>query len=335
MKNVSTLVTGGAGFVGLALVEHLLGQGEAVTVLDVIDVPVDAKQIFSKLPGQLRALRGSVLDRGALNAAVEASRPSAIVNAATVTPDGGRESVDPISVNEVNFNGALNVLEVVRTHRIRLVHLSTSGVYGEIQNRPGFSSPLVDEDVLPGPRSLYAISKTAAEQTVMRYVELFGIDAVVARVGVAYGPWEYETGSRHVFSAPLQLLRLAHVRTEAVISRQSIKDWSYSRDIARGIALLKDAREGLKSRIFNVSGDTAWAISDFAQYLTTAFPGFRFRIAASTSDPAVNATLSKASDRQGLDMARLKRETSYVPAYDPASAFCDYVAWADQTKCWR
>ena len=47
------------------------------------------------------------------------------------------------------------------------------------------------------------------------------------------------------------------------------------------------------------------------------------------------AELSKAADRQGLDVARLKRETGYEPSFSPAAAFADYVAWARRTTCWR
>jgi len=335
MQGDSTLVTGGAGFVGLALMEHLLGQGEDVTVLDVIDVPPDALEIFSRLPGRLRAVRGSVLDPATLREALAESGAPVIVHAATVTPDAAREKVDPVTVNEVNFIGTLRVLEAVRERGLRLIHLSTSGVYGDIQNRPGFGTLPVGEDALPGPVSFYAVSKTAAEQMVARYVALFGLDAVIARVGVTWGPWEYDTGLRHVFSAPLQLLRLAHAGTNAVISRESIKDWSYSRDVARGVALLKDTRGRLNSRLFNVSGDTMWAVTAFAERLAREFPGFGFRVAPTVDDPAVNVTLSKASDRQGLDVTRLKRETGYVPAFDADAAFGDYIAWAARTHCWR
>ncbi len=335
MPQASTLVTGGAGFVGLALVEHLLTLGEHVTVFDIIELPPDAKNLFAGLPGRLDVVRGSVLDRAALDEAVARAQPTTLVNAAAVTPNGPQEKADPMLVNQVNFNGTLEVLEVVRARKLRLLHLSTCGVYGAVQDRPGFWAPVVGEDVLPGPATLYAISKTAAEQTVQRHMELFGIDALIARVGVTWGPWEYGTGSRHVFSAPLQLLRLAHAGREAVISRESIKDWSYSRDVARGIAMLKNAATPLPSRLFNVSGDAMWAISDFARRLTFAFPGFCFRIAQSDSDLAINATLSKASDRQGLDVSRLKRETGYAPAYDFETAFTDYLGWAERTTCWR
>jgi UDP-glucuronate 4-epimerase len=328
-----TLVTGGAGFVGLAIVEHLLARGEAVTVLDVHAFPPDAAELFARLPGKLRVVTGSVLDAKALAAAAEGA--SSIIHAATVTPDAKREVVDPVTVNECNFNGTLAVLELVRRTGQPLLHLSTSGVYGEVQNRPGFRDPLVGEDVLPDPRSLYAVSKTAAEQTVLRYVTLFGITAHVARVGVCWGPWEHDTGMRHVFSAPLQLLRRAHAGQEAVIGRESIKDWSYSRDVAKGVVMLRDARANLKSRVFNVSGDSDWPVTAFADHLKAAFPGFRWRLATAPDASDVNVTLSKASDRQGLDIARLRAETGYAPSFGREQAFADYVAWSRQTTCWR
>lgn len=331
----TTLVTGGAGFVGLAVVEQLLAQGEHVAALDVVDLPPDARELFARLPGRLEAVHGSVLDAELLGATLKRLHPETVVHAATVTPDGAREQADPVTVNEVNFNGTLCLLEALRRQPARLLHLSTSGVYGPIQHRPGFTAPLIGEDVLPDPRTFYAVSKAAAEQTVLRYAELFGIEAVVARVGVAWGPWEYDTGARHVFSAPLQLLRLAQAGRPAVIGRESVKDWSYSRDIGRGVAALANAGAALRSRVFHVGGDAEWPVTDFARKLAAAFPGFAWTIAERPDDPAVNVTLSKASDRPGLDIGRLQRETGYRPAYGFDAACADYLDWAARTRCWR
>ena len=91
---MSVLIAGGAGFVGLNVAEALLARREAVVLFDRAPPPPEALAALGALPGRLDVVEGDVLDpeavRGAL--ALHGRRPEAVVQAAAVTPDAGREA---------------------------------------------------------------------------------------------------------------------------------------------------------------------------------------------------------------------------------------------------
>src|SRR5690606_17536816 len=184
--------------------------------------------------------------------AFDAFEPERIINCAAITPTAVQERNDPRKIFQVNLLAVFNLLELARDRNILLVHVSSSGAFGEIQLRPGFTEPTISEDVLKDPVSYYGISKHAAEQVVLRYAELFGTRILIARVGVVYGPWEYDTGARNIFSAQLQLLRHAMAGREARLERDAVRDFVYSRDVGRAIVALSQA-QSLHSKIFHIS----------------------------------------------------------------------------------
>lgn len=333
MPNVDTLVTGGAGFVGLAVVEQLLLAGESVAVLDIVAPPDEFLSYADTLAGRLTIELADVRAREEVACCLERHAPAAVIHGAAVTPDADRERRDPEPAVQTNLVGTLNLLEALRRGpRRRLVHLSTSGIYGDIAHRPGFHAATVAETVLPDPVTLYAVSKAAAEQTVRRYAALFGLDVVCARVGICWGPWEYDTGLRDPFSVPLQMLRIAKGRGSAVMPRDPRKDWAYSRDVGRAILALKNARTP-PSPVYNVGADEVWPASAWADRLREAFPGFDYRV----GDPPgrTGVEVYGPRDRAPLDVGRLKSEIGFAFRYGHQEAFGDYLDWAASFNCWQ
>ena len=332
MSDTDTIVTGGSGFVGLAVVEQLLLRGESVAIADVIPPPEEFVAHAGTLGGRLAFHPLDVQQGPAVAQLLERLAPRTVIHAAAVTSDAARERRDPDLVVRTNLMGTLNLLEAVRQGPgCRLVHLSTSGVYGDIANRRGFHASAIDEEVPPDPRTLYAVSKAAAELTVRRYAELFGLDAVCARIGICWGPWEYDTGLRDPFSAPLQLLRTAARRGQAALARDAIKDWAYSRDVGRAVVAIKDAGQ-TPSQVYNVGADAVWPISAWAERLRDAFPGFAFALPEPAS-PTIE--LYGPKDRPPLSVERLKSEIGFAFAYDREAAFADYLDWAGRFACWK
>lgn len=333
MPNVDTLVTGGAGFVGLAVVEQLLQSGESVVVLDRIAPPEEFVNLARTLPGRLSCELADIRSRDEVERCLTRHDPRAVIHGAAVTSDAAREGRTPDLVVQTNLAGTLNLLEILRRGpRRRFVHLSTSGVYGDIAHRPGFDAATVEETVLAEPKTLYAISKAAAEQVVLRYADLFGLDAVCARIGICWGPWEYDTGLRDPFSVPLQLLRVASAGGSASLTRDPTKDWAYSRDVGRAVAALKNAGS-TPSRVYNVGADEIWPASSWAERLRAAFPDFDYRI----GEPAGPAPIEVygPKDRPPLDVGRLKTELGFSFHYASEAAFADYLDWASGFRCWR
>jgi nucleoside-diphosphate-sugar epimerase len=327
-----TLVIGGAGFMGLAIVEQLLLTDEPVLVFDTIPLPDDAVRLLKPIGPSLTAVQGSVCDRAALAALFERHPVKRIINCAAHTPTALQEKQDPRVIFEVNQLAVLDILQHARDRNLPFIQVSSSGSFGEIQFREGFDAETIGEDVLKDPISFYGISKNAAEQIVLRYGDLFGVDARIARVGVIWGPWEYATGVRHIFSAQLQMLRLAMKGEHARLGRDSIKDFGYVRDAGAGVVALTRA-QNLRSKVFHISSAVPWTLMAFAEELCRHFPKFTYTIAKSGEAP--NVTVSRAKDRVRLDISRIRDEAGFSPKFDLASSVADYVAWAKQTTSWR
>jgi len=317
-----TFITGAAGFVGLALAEHLLARGEDVVGFDLQRPTAHALDTFAALPGRFHGETGDVRDAAALRAAMQRHRPRRLVTLAAITADARRERAAPQSIFEVNVGGVLAALSAAADVGVgRVLHASSGSAYGA----SGTGREPLREDATPlRPEGLYGISKQAAEAAALRFAALAGLDLVVARLGTCFGPWEADTGVRDTPSAPLQALRLARAGQAAVLPRAGRRDWLYVRDAAAGLAALLDAREHDHS-VYNVAAGFSWTVAQWCERLAARHAGFSWRVA----DPGETATVDyyAAYDRAPMDPARLRQHTDFEPRYDLAAAADDFEEW--------
>jgi UDP-glucose 4-epimerase len=169
------VVTGGAGFIGVSVVDALVGRGDDVVVLD----SGVAAGLGHVQRSDVRLVEADVRDGDAVAAALTGA--AAVVHLAAHTVHA--ESIaDPTLNFEVNVRGTLNVLEAARGRGIRRVVLASSNavVAGH--------GPPTNEDQPPNPVSPYGASKAAAEAYLRAYTHAYGIDGVALRFANAYGP---------------------------------------------------------------------------------------------------------------------------------------------------
>lgn len=152
---MAVLVTGGAGFVGLNLVEALLARGREVVVFGREKVPAAALAAFAPLPGRLVGLQGDVRDAAALRAVFASHAIEAVFPFAAVTSGPAREAEDPESVLQVNLLGTLATLRAARDAGVRRVVIpSSTAAYGA----SFYTQPLMREEDTPCvPTSLYGV----------------------------------------------------------------------------------------------------------------------------------------------------------------------------------
>jgi len=183
----SAIVTGGAGFIGSHVVDALLADGYAVTVIDDLSSG-KAERVAER--AQLRQL--DVADLKALDAVVAEVRPSAIFHlAAQASVVASVE--DPGRDCEVNVKGTLNVVETAGRVGASVVFTSTGGaLYGDDAPMP------TDEQRIPAPLSPYGASKWAAEAYVKTWSLSSGIPHAVCRLGNVYGPRQSPHGEAGV-----------------------------------------------------------------------------------------------------------------------------------------
>jgi UDP-glucose 4-epimerase len=183
----SAIVTGGAGFIGSHVVDALLAEGYAVSVIDDLSSGERARVADA---AELHEL--DIVDLPALNAVVSDVKPRAIFHlAAQASVVASVE--DPGRDCDVNVRGTLNVVEAAGSCGASVVFTSTGGaLYGDAAPRP------TREDQIPAPLSPYGASKWAAEAYVKTWSLSSGIPHSVCRLGNVYGPRQSPHGEAGV-----------------------------------------------------------------------------------------------------------------------------------------
>jgi nucleoside-diphosphate-sugar epimerase len=319
---MSVLITGGAGFVGLNIAEQLLGEGEAVVSYGLESPPAAALRAFEALPGRMSVLVGDVRDRAALLEAMRAHGVDRVVHGAAITASLAREAEQAALIAAVNFGGTIELLEAALAHGVRrVVQLGSGSVHGASVKKDGMLDELADQ---PIPDSLYGITKYAAERTALRYRATRGLDVVVARLGVVFGRWEYDTKVRDTLSIPHTLARLAQAGQRARFGRQLPDDWVYATDVADAVVRLLRA-PSTPHPIYQVATGARWSVASWCERLRAAHPGFSYEVVDDVGD--ANVGKLAPVPRPPFSIARLRQDTGYAPRFGEAEAFADYETW--------
>jgi nucleoside-diphosphate-sugar epimerase len=172
------LVTGGAGFIGSNIVEELVRRGEKVRVLD--NFSTGKRHNIEPFLSSIELIEGDILDYHIVREAAEGI--DFILHEAALTSIP-RSISDPITTNEVNVVGTLNVLRAAKDANVqRIIFASSSSIYGETPELPKH------EGMIPAPLSPYAVSKLAAERHCSAFTKVHGLETVALRYFNVFGP---------------------------------------------------------------------------------------------------------------------------------------------------
>lgn len=324
---MSIMITGGAGFVGLNIIEHLLDDGHDVVSFGLEPPPPAFLAAVSGKPGSVHAVVGDVRDADALRNTMSSYGVRSLIHGAAITAGLQREESNPQSIAEVNFLGTLQVLEAARSQGVgRVVQLGSGAVFGRSVKRDGYLDEVNDT---PVPDSLYGITKYAAERLGVRYRDTGRLDLVVARLGTCFGRWEYDTGVRDTLSIPFHLTRLAEQGERAVLFDSLPDDWVYASDVAHAVAGLLFATS-LPAAVYQVSAGMRWPAIDWCAKLKHTYPQFQFEV--SNDRNKANIGVAAPTPRPPFSIERLKNDTGYVPRYLLPEAFEDYMLWRRLAK---
>lgn len=171
------LVTGGSGFIGSHIAAALCARGERVRIMD--NFSTGNRKNLTAAPGA-ELVEGDIRSYHVVREAVEGC--DFVLHQAAL-PSVPRSIRDPITTNEVNVVGTLNVLNAARDAKVsRLVYASSSSIYGRNPALPK------REDMMPQPMSPYAVSKLAGEHFCRSFFELYGFETVMLRYFNVFGP---------------------------------------------------------------------------------------------------------------------------------------------------
>jgi UDP-glucose 4-epimerase len=316
------VVTGGAGFVGLNIVEALINRHHDVILTDLSEGPPAALRHFETLSGSLSTRRLDVTRFEDLSTILKNLAPELVIHAAAVAPSTATELVAAVGTVTVNVCGTTNVLEAARAAGVsRVVLISSAAVYGRAIET---ASVLDEATTEPRPESIYGVTKLSAERLALRFGALSDLKIVRLRIGSVYGPWELQTAARDTLSPMVQILRLHAAGREAVIPRPGKRDWLYSADVGETIALLSE-KDHLSHDLYNIGTGVEWTVADWCTQISAFVPHIKWRIAA--PGEAANVDLFASVDRPPLAVDRLKRELGSTPSGLLAESVRKHLAW--------
>lgn len=232
------LVTGGAGFLGSAVANHLVASGHVVSVVDDLSngdaARLDSRVQFTKGDVDNIPLLWSLLHGidCVYHLAARVSVPQSILY--------------PREYNRVNVGGTVSLMEAMRDQGIdRVIFASSGAIYGHQSSQP------VRESDAPHPDNPYAVSKWAAEQYVHTIGELWGLETVALRVFNAYGPNQSLPAS-HAPVVP-RFLQAALSGGSLVVygNGRQTRDFVYVDDVVEALATAATAR-GINRRVINI-----------------------------------------------------------------------------------
>ncbi|MDT3375920.1 dTDP-glucose 4,6-dehydratase [Labrys neptuniae] len=248
------LVTGGAGFIGSAVVRLLVGEGD-VEVLNF------DKLTYAGNPHSLRSIagsrnyrfmRGDITDRLKLDAVMASFRPNAVMHlAAESHVDRSIAGADDFI--QTNIVGTYTLLEASRAYwrtlsgrerdAFRFLHVSTDEVYGSLG-----SDGLFTETTRYDPSSPYSASKAASDHLARAWMRTYGLPVLISNCSNNYGPYHFPEKL-----IPLVILNALEGRTLPVYGDGSnVRDWLFVEDHAR--ALWTIVRTGRPGETYNVGG---------------------------------------------------------------------------------
>jgi dTDP-glucose 4,6-dehydratase len=249
------LVTGGAGFIGGAVVRRLLAESDAqVFNLDKMGYASDLTSIeaLPQAAGQHTLLRVDLTDAAATAEAVRKADPDLVLHLAAES-HVDRSIEGPAAFIDSNVSGTFHLLQAVRAHweqlpaerrdQFRFHHISTDEVFGSLGPTGRFS-----ETTPYDPRSPYSASKAASDHLVNAWHHTYGLPVVITNCSNNYGPWQFPEKL-----IPVVILKAAAGETIPLYGDgQNVRDWLYVEDHVD--ALLLAATQGQLGRSYCVGG---------------------------------------------------------------------------------
>lgn len=333
---MNILVTGGMGFIGSALVRHLLTEtGHGVVNVDKLTYAANPEALagFAHDPRH-RFERADIADAGAMAAIFARHRPDAVIHLAAETHVD--RSIDgPAPFVATNVVGTATLLEAARAYwsgldgaaraRFRFHHVSTDEVFGAL----GPADPPFNEASPYAPRSPYAASKAASDHLVRAWGETYGLPVIVSNTCNNYGPWQFPEKL-----IPLTIVSALAGRPLPVYGRgEQIRDWLFVEDHARALRLVLE--RGRPGETYAIGAGEERKNLDVVRAICATLDELR-------PDPAgpYERLIAFVPDRPGhdfryaLDPAKAGRELGWQPRESFASGLRRTVAWYLEHRAW-
>jgi len=331
---VKILVTGGAGFIGSAVVRRAVAQGHAVVNLDALTYAACLDNVASVSGSPLYAfVQADIRDRAALDAVFAAHAPDAVMHLAAESHVD--RSIDgPGTFIETNVTGTYTLLEAARSfwvgqgrpENFRFHHISTDEVYGSLPPDPAVK---FTEATPYDPRSPYSASKASSDHLVRAWFETYGLPVVLTNCSNNYGPYHFPEKLIPV----IILNALAGNPLPIYGDGSNVRDWLYVEDHAE--ALLLVVEKGRVGRSYNIGGENERTNLELVQTLCAILDALRPRSAGSYADLITFVTDRPGHDaRYAIDPSRIREELGWRPSVTVEEGLTRTVQWYLDNEAW-
>jgi nucleoside-diphosphate-sugar epimerase len=322
---MTTLLTGGNGWVPSHILRRLAQRGERVVSYDIMEPDEPLYEFLGDAVENVVFVEGDVTDAARLAEAANTFEIDALIHAAAITPRIDRERDEAARIIDVNLMATVHCLEVARTRPEirRMVNVSSTAVWGA-----GHRGPTLDEESPNVASGLYGVCKDTGERFCRRYRELFGIDVVSVRPGNVYGPMERLTLGYRGATELREMLRI--LATGEVLLVNSLdgpyRDWTFVEDIAEGVERIL-AAEALPNDVYTITAGTLYSTGDMLAAFRRAWPELRYELV-----DAERANFLVSGDEPGPvpSNARLASDLGWTPGTSLNEGVAIYLSWVKE-----
>lgn len=325
----SILITGGAGFIGSAVVRHFVRTYPhyAITNLDALTYAADLAYLRKvEHAPNYHFVHGDISDAGLLRQIFAERHIDGVLHLAAES-HVDRSIGDPLLFARTNVLGTLCLLEAAReawqtspspVERARFVHISTDEVYGEL----GMQEAAFCETTPYAPRSPYSASKAAADHFVRAYCTTYALPALITHCSNNYGPCQHPEKL-----IPLCIRNICQERPIPIYGDGlNVRDWLHVDDHARAIdAVFHHGRIG---ESYNIGGQCEWSNIDLVRLLIRLVDAELGR-APGSSDKLI----TYAPDRPGHDLryainsSKIRSELGWEPQWEFSEGLRSAIRW--------
>jgi dTDP-glucose 4,6-dehydratase len=331
-KFMNLLITGGAGFIGSNLIQHIIDDA-TITQLVNLDcltyagrlenlatVSRHPKYVFAQVDLRDKAATLRVVEQHAITHVMHLAAESHV----------DRSITGPGDFITTNINGTFHLLEACRSfwagdfNGKKFHHVSTDEVYGSLG-----TTGLFTETTPYAPNSPYSASKAASDVLVRAYHHTYGLPTVITNCSNNYGPFQFPE-------------KLIPVVIQSVLARKAIpvygdglnvRDWLYVRDHAE--ALWIALNRGALGETYNIGGHNEWANIHIVQLICDTIDEFAPQLGGNS-----RALITYVKDRPGhdrryaIDASKIQRELGWTPAHQFEGGIRETIRWYLDNQAW-